>query len=92
MTILAKTGSRADGKPELSCILVESGTPGFTAHAMHGKLMWRSSNTAELYFEDCRVPKENLLGSRGNGFHQMMQTLDDGRLSIAAMGLGGAQG
>jgi alkylation response protein AidB-like acyl-CoA dehydrogenase len=59
---------------------------------MHGKLMWRASNTSELYFEDCRVPKDNLLGPRGQGFHQMMKTLDGGRLSIGAMGLGGAQG
>ena len=90
--MLARTGVRDDGKPELSCIIVESGTPGFTAKEMHGKLMWRASNTSELYFEDCRVPKENLLGARGHGFHQMMQTLDGGRLSIGAMGLGGAQG
>ena len=54
--------------------------------------MWRASNTSELYFDDCRVPKENLLGQRGNGFHQMLETLDGGRLSIGAMGLGGAQG
>jgi alkylation response protein AidB-like acyl-CoA dehydrogenase len=92
VTVLARTGVRDDGKPELSCIIVESGTPGFTAKEMHGKLMWRASNTSELYFEDCRVPKENLLGPRGQGFHQMMKTLDGGRLSIAAMGLGGAQG
>ncbi|MGD8468180.1 MAG: acyl-CoA dehydrogenase family protein, partial [Desulfobacterales bacterium] len=81
-TVLARTGVRDDGKPELSCIIVESGTPGFTAREMHGKLMWRASNTSELYFEDCRVPKENLLGPRGQGFHQMMKTLDGGRLSI----------
>lgn len=92
VTVLARTGTRAGGKPELSCILVEAGTPGFTARAMHNKMMWRASNTAELYFEDCRVPEGNLLGQRGAGFHQMMQTLDGGRLSIAAMGLGGAQG
>ena len=91
-TVLTRTGVRDDGKPELSCIIVESGTPGFTAREMHGKLMWRASNTSELYFEDCRVPKENLLGPRGQGFHQMMKTLDGGRLSIGAMGLGGAQG
>ena len=78
-TVLARTGVRDDGKPELSCIIVESGTPGFTAKEMHGKLMWRASNTSELYFEDCRVPKENLLGPRGQGFHQMMKTLDGGR-------------
>ena len=92
VTVLARTGVRDDRKPELSCIIVETGTPGFTAREMHDKMMWRASNTSELYFEDCRVPKENLLGPRGQGFHQMMQTLDGGRLSIGAMGLGGAQG
>ena len=92
VTILAQTGQGEDGRNELSCILVENGTPGFEAWPMHGKMMWRGSNTSALYFEDCRVPKENLLGPRGAGFHQMLQTLDGGRLSIAAMGLGGAQG
>jgi alkylation response protein AidB-like acyl-CoA dehydrogenase len=92
VTVLTRTGMRPDGKKELSCILVESGTPGFTARPMHGKMMWRASNTSELYFEDCRVPKENLLGPLGEGFHQMLSTLDGGRLSIGAMGLGGAQG
>jgi short/branched chain acyl-CoA dehydrogenase len=90
--VLCRTGTRDDGKPELSCILVETGTPGYSARAMHDKMMWRASNTSELYFEDCRVPAENLLGTRGHGFYQMMQTLDCGRLSIGAMGLGGAQG
>lgn len=92
VTSLCRTGTRPDGRPELSCILVETGTPGYEARVMKGKMMWRASNTSELYFEDCRVPKENLLGERGRGFYQMMQTLDGGRLSIAAMGLGGAQG
>jgi short/branched chain acyl-CoA dehydrogenase len=92
VTALCRTGTRDDGRPELSCILVESGTPGFEAREMHGKLMWRASNTSELYFDDCRVPQENLLGPRGHGFYQMLQTLDGGRLSIGAMGLGGAQG
>jgi alkylation response protein AidB-like acyl-CoA dehydrogenase len=92
VTVMCRTGTRSDGKPELSCILVETGTPGYTAKEMHGKMMWRASNTSELYFEECRVPEENLLGPRGEGFHQMMKTLDGGRLSIAAMGLGGAQG
>lgn len=91
-TALCKTGTRSDNRPELSCILVESGTPGFEARTMHGKMVWRASNTSELYFDDCRVPKTNLLGPQGNGFYQMMQTLDGGRLSIGAMGLGGAQG
>ncbi len=89
---LAKTGKRADGKDELSSILVPNGTPGFETRTMKKKLMWRSSDTGELYFDDCQVPEENLLGKRGEGFHQMMKTLDNGRLAIAAMGLGGAQG
>jgi alkylation response protein AidB-like acyl-CoA dehydrogenase len=89
---LSRSGTREDGRPELTSIIVERGTPGFEARTMHGKLMWRASNTSELYFEDCRVPKENLLGPIGHGFHHMLGTLDGGRLSIAAMGLGGAQG
>jgi len=92
VTALCRTGTRDDGRPELSCILVERGTPGFETNVMHGKMMWRASNTSELYFDDCRVPGENLLGERGHGFHQMLATLDGGRLSIGAMGLGGAQG
>ncbi|MBW1785386.1 MAG: acyl-CoA dehydrogenase family protein [Deltaproteobacteria bacterium] len=92
VTALCRTGTRDDGRPELSCILIEQGTPGYEAREMHGKMMWRASNTSELYFEDCRVPAESLLGPRGHGFYQMMQTLDGGRLSIGAMGLGGAQG
>jgi alkylation response protein AidB-like acyl-CoA dehydrogenase len=71
---------------------VENDTPGFKAIAMKGKMMWRSSDTAQLYFDDVRISKENILGQRGDGFHQMLATLDGGRLSIAAMGLGGAQG
>ena len=92
VTVLAQTGMREDGRKELSCILVENGVPGFEARPMHGKMMWRASNTSELYFDEVRVPRENLLGPRGEGFHQMMKTLDGGRLSIGAMGLGGAQG
>jgi len=92
VTALSRTGTRDDGRPELSCIIVETGTPGFETRDMHGKLMWRASNTSELYFDDCRVPKENLLGPKGDGFHQMLETLDGGRLSIGAMGLGGSQG
>ncbi len=92
VTALCRTGAREDGRPELSCILIESGTPGYESREMHGKMMWRASNTSELYFDDCRVPRENLIGPRGQGFRQMMETLDGGRLSIGAMGLGGAQG
>lgn len=92
VTVMCRTGSRDDGRKELSCILVENGAPGFESVPMKGKMMWRGSNTSSLFFDDCRVPKDNLLGTRGHGFYQMMQTLDGGRLSIAAMGLGGAQG
>jgi len=92
VVVQAVTGKNADGKKEFSCFLVPSGTPGFTAKTIHKKLMWRSSDTAELYFDDCRVPEGNLLGKRGEGFKQMLATLDGGRLSIGAMGLGGAQG
>ncbi len=92
VTVLCRTGTLDDGRPELSCILVETGTGGYQSKVMHDKMMWRASNTSELYFDDCRVPRSNLLGVRGQGFRQMMQTLDGGRLSIAAMGLGGAQG
>ncbi|MFW6052620.1 MAG: acyl-CoA dehydrogenase family protein [Desulfosalsimonas sp.] len=92
VTVQAITGQREDGRPEYTCFLVEHGTRGFTARAMHKKMMWRASNTAELYFDNVRVPSENVLGRQGEGFHQMLNTLDGGRLSIGAMGLGGAQG
>jgi short-chain 2-methylacyl-CoA dehydrogenase len=90
--VQAVTGRDQRGKPELSCLIVPRDAPGFTAREMKHKMMWRASNTGELYFEECVVPKRNLLGRRGDGFHQMLSTLDGGRLSIAAMGLGGAQG
>ncbi len=77
---------------EISCIIVEQDTPGFTAKEMHHKMTWRSSNTAELYFDNVTVPEGNLLGPKGGGYRQMLATLDGGRLAIAAMGLGGAQG
>ena len=90
-TVQAVSGEK-NGKKMFTTILMETGTPGFTQKTMHGKLMWRASNTSELYFDDCRVPKENLLGKIGEGSHIMLHTLDGGRLSIAAMGLGNAQG
>ncbi|MBN3036578.1 MAG: acyl-CoA dehydrogenase family protein [Bacteroidales bacterium] len=81
-----------NGKKEFTTLIVERGTPGFRQVPMHGKMMWRASDTAELYFDDVRVPSENLLGEVGKGSHIMLSTLDNGRLSIAAMGLGCAQG
>lgn len=92
VTVQAVTGSKGEGKPELSCFIVEAGSQGFTARAMHGKLMWRASDTSELYFDDVFVPDENLLGKQGDGSRQMLATLDRGKLGIAAMGVGCAQG
>jgi len=81
-----------DGKKEFSTILVETNTPGYETRKMKKKLMWRASDTSELFFDDCKVPESNLLGKRGHGSKIMLGTLDNGRLSIAAMGLGLAQG
>jgi len=92
VVVQAITGQKEDGKRELSCLLVPKGAPGFTSREMKKKMMWRSSNTGELFFDDCAVPRDDLLGKRGDGFHQMLAILDGGRLSIGAMGLGGAQG
>jgi alkylation response protein AidB-like acyl-CoA dehydrogenase len=92
IVVQAITGQKEDGKRELSCLLVPKGAPGFTAREMKKKMMWRSSNTGELFFDDCAIPRNDLLGKRGDGFHQMLAILDGGRLSIGAMGLGGAQG
>jgi alkylation response protein AidB-like acyl-CoA dehydrogenase len=92
ITVQAVTGHKADGRAELSCFIVPAGTLGVTAKVMHGKMMWRASNTGELYFDQVRVPAAHLLGGRGQGFKIMMETLDNGRLSIGAMGLGLAKG
>ncbi|MDX1701556.1 MAG: acyl-CoA dehydrogenase family protein [Melioribacteraceae bacterium] len=90
-TVQTVTGEN-NGKKEFSTIIVENGTEGFKAIPMYKKMMWRASNTSELFFDNCRVPEENLLGEIGEGSHIMLSTLDNGRLSIAAMGLGLAQG
>ncbi|MCP4148108.1 MAG: acyl-CoA dehydrogenase [bacterium] len=91
-TIQTVTGKTEKGKKEYTCFLVDKGTPGFEARTMHGKMVWRSSVTSELFMDDCRVSDAEMLGKQGEGFHQMLATLDRGRLSIAAMGLGCAQG
>jgi short-chain 2-methylacyl-CoA dehydrogenase len=91
-TVQAVSSGSDDGKKEFTTIIVDRGTPGFRQVSMHGKMMWRASDTAELYFDECRVPKENLLGQIGQGSKIMLSTLDAGRLSIGAMGLGAAQG
>ncbi len=90
--VQAVTGTRPNGKPEYTCFIVENGVQGFTLNTLKRKLMWRGSNTAELFLNNCRVSKDAILGNPGDGFKQMLATLDGGRLSIGAMGLGCAQG
>ncbi|MEI6853412.1 MAG: acyl-CoA dehydrogenase family protein [Bacteroidota bacterium] len=90
-TVQCVSGENGKDK-EFTAIIVENGTPGFIAKTMHDKMMWRASNTAELYFDECAVPEGNVLGKRGEGSKIMLSTLDCGRLSIGAMGLGLAQG
>jgi alkylation response protein AidB-like acyl-CoA dehydrogenase len=87
VTITAQTG---DG--EISNVIVPNGTPGYEISAPMKKLGWRASDTRELSFKDVEVPEANLLGPRGKGFHQFLEILDGGRISVAAMGLGLAQG
>lgn len=87
VTITARTGD-----DEISNIVVENGTPGYVISAPMKKLGWRASDTRELSFEDCTVPEGNLLGERGAGFRQFLEILDGGRISVAAMGVGLAQG
>lgn len=91
ITNLAITGTNGD-KKELTAILTPRETAGYITVPMKDKLMWRSADNAIMTFENCRVSEENILGQRGQGFKIMLSTLDGGRLSIAAMGLGLAQG
>ncbi len=92
VTVTAVTGTRPDGSKELSTIIVPSGTPGFTVAPAYSKVGWSASDTHELHFDDCRVPAENLLGERGRGFAQFLRILDEGRIAIAALSVGLAQG
>jgi short/branched chain acyl-CoA dehydrogenase len=87
VTITARTG-----EDEISNILVPNGTPGYEIGEPYRKMGWNASDTRPLAFEDCRVPEENLLGLRGEGFKQFLQTLDGGRIGVSAMGVGLAQG
>jgi len=91
-TITAVTGRGADGKPEISTIIVPQDTPGFTRSRKYKKMGWRASDTRELSFADAAVPEENLLGGRGKGFQQFLTTLDGGRISVAALSVGLAMG
>jgi short-chain 2-methylacyl-CoA dehydrogenase len=92
VTVTAVTGERPDGRKEISAILVPAGTPGFTVAPKYSKVGWRASDTRELSFSDVRVPASNLVGERGRGFAQFLSTLDEGRIAIAALAVGLAQG
>ena len=89
--VMVRTGEQGSSKG-ISAIVVERGTPGFSAGKKENKLGMRASETAEMIFDNCRVPKANLLGNVGEGFKQAMKVLDGGRISIAALGLGIAKG
>jgi len=92
VTVTAVTGQRADGRPEISAILVPSGTDGFVVAPGYAKVGWDASDTHELSFTDARVPAANLIGERGRGYSQFLQILDEGRVAIAALATGLAQG
>jgi len=89
--VLARTGELLDSHG-ISAFIVERGTPGFQAGKKENKLGMRASETAEMVFDDCRIPEENLIGAEGEGFVQAMKVLDGGRISIAALSLGVAYG
>jgi alkylation response protein AidB-like acyl-CoA dehydrogenase len=91
ITALAITGS-SDGRREISAIVVPSGTPGFSVGPEYSKVGWRASDTRELAFAGCRVPAANLLGEQGRGYAQFLAILDEGRIAIAALAAGLAEG
>ncbi|MBI2865537.1 MAG: acyl-CoA dehydrogenase family protein [Chloroflexi bacterium] len=91
VTITVVTGWQ-DGKKQISSIVVPGGTSGYTQGPPYSKLGWRASDTRELVFTGCRVPKENILGQPGSGFRQFLAVLDGGRVSISGLGIGLAQG
>ncbi|WP_024874810.1 acyl-CoA dehydrogenase family protein [Saccharomonospora piscinae] len=92
VTVTAVTGQKPDGRKEISAIVVPSGTVGFTVEPQYSKVGWNASDTHGLSFDGCRVPEENLLGERGRGYAQFLSTLDEGRIAIAALSVGLAQG
>lgn len=91
ITLLSNTSDNPNEK-EFSAILVEREKAKYRTEVIDNKMVWRAADTGRLYFENIKAPKENLLGERGKGMHYMLETLDSGRLSIAAIGLGLAQG
>jgi short/branched chain acyl-CoA dehydrogenase len=92
VTATAVTGKQDNGHKEISAIIVPSGTAGFSVSKSYSKVGWNCSDTHELAFVDCRVPRENLLGVRGRGYAQFLSILDEGRIAIAAVSVGLAQG
>jgi butyryl-CoA dehydrogenase len=91
VTAIARTGTRENDRPELTALIIPQDTPGYTRGPAYEKTGWRASDQRPLYFEDCRVPEENVLGERGRGFVQFLQTLDGGRVAVAALSVGLAQ-
>ncbi|GAB3909181.1 acyl-CoA dehydrogenase family protein [Kibdelosporangium lantanae] len=91
VTVTAVTGE-VDGRKQISAIMVPAGTPGFTVSKKYSKVGWNASDTRELSFADCVVPAKNLLGEEGRGYAQFLSTLDEGRVAIAAVSVGLAQG
>jgi short-chain 2-methylacyl-CoA dehydrogenase len=92
VTVTAVTGETASGKKEISSILVPVPAPGFTVEPAYSKVGWHASDTHPLSFDDVRVPEENLLGQRGRGYANFLSILDEGRIAIAALAVGAAQG
>lgn len=92
VTVTAVTGEKPGGGKEISAIIVPAGTPGFTVAPKYSKVGWSASDTHELAFDDCRVPAGNLLGQRGRGYAQFLSILAEGRIAIAALSVGLAQG
>ncbi|GAB34431.1 acyl-CoA dehydrogenase family protein [Gordonia otitidis] len=92
VTVTAVTGVKENGRKEISTIIVPSDTAGFTAEPAYNKVGWNASDTHPLTFTDARVPKENLLGTRGRGYANFLSILDEGRIAIAALATGVAQG
>jgi short/branched chain acyl-CoA dehydrogenase len=92
VTVTAVTGTRADGRKDISAIIVPAGTAGFTVAPKYSKVGWNCSDTRELAFDDVHVPAANLLGEEGRGYAQFLRTLDEGRVAISALAVGLAQG
>jgi short-chain 2-methylacyl-CoA dehydrogenase len=92
VTVAAVTGGPVNGRRQISAIMVPAGTPGFNVSKRYSKVGWSASDTNELLFSDCRVPLDNLLGEEGRGYAQFLEVLDKGRIAVAALSVGLAQG